>query len=213
MSRTVVFDLDGTLIDSKGVMMEAFSAAHALEVGDGPPPVEEFLNLLGDSFSNILTRLELPQSMAEVFRSESIKRADDIMRHPGVMEMCLQLQKMFITMGLQTGKDGERVSSLLQRLSVRRFFEVVVTGSDDIAPKPSPDGLNWICRQLRASPSSTFYLGDSSYDMQAAVAAGVRAIGCGWGIAPPNELTGNGAEYIVESPQEFVELVRTEQCC
>ena len=42
MSRTVVFDLDGTLIDSKGVMMEAFSAAHALEVGDGPPPVEGF---------------------------------------------------------------------------------------------------------------------------------------------------------------------------
>ena len=213
MNRTVVFDLDGTLIDSKGVMLQAFIAAHQKEVGGGNPPIEGFLNLLGDSFTNILTRLGLPQSMDEVFRFESTKRAGDIMLHPGVMEMCLQLQKMFITMGIQTGKDGERVSALLHRLSVGRFFKVVVTGSDDIAPKPSPDGLNWICGQLRAAPSSTFFLGDSPYDMKAAVAAGVRAIGCSWGIAPPEELTGSGAEYIVESPQEFVELVRTDQCC
>jgi AHBA synthesis associated protein len=208
-----VFDLDGTLIDSKGVMLQAFTVAHRKEVGEGQPPLEGFLNLLGDSFTNILTQLGLPQSMDEVFRSESIKHSGDIMLHPGVMEMCLQLQKMFITMGIQTGKDGERVSALLHRLSVGRFFEVVVTGSDNIAPKPSPDGLNWICGQLRSSPSSTFYLGDSPYDMKAAVAAGVRAIGCSWGIAPPDELMGSGAEYIVESPQEFVELVRTDQCC
>ena len=122
MNCAVVFDLDGTLIDSKGVMLQAFTVAHQKEVGAGQPPLEGFLNLLGDSFTNILTQLGLPQSMGEVFRSESMKRAGDIMLHPGVMEMCLQLQKSFITMGLQTGKDGERVSALLHRLRVGRFF-------------------------------------------------------------------------------------------
>jgi AHBA synthesis associated protein len=92
LRRLVIFDLDGTLIDSRLVMTSSFRLAYAHTVGPGEAPVEELLKRLGQPFPDILKELGLPAEMYEVFRGLSSARVADVVTIPEAIEACHRLQ-------------------------------------------------------------------------------------------------------------------------
>jgi 3-amino-5-hydroxybenzoic acid synthesis related protein len=209
VTHLVVFDLDGTLVDSRSVMEAAFRSAYRQTVGNAEPPLAEFFELLGDDFPNILNALSLPLSMWEPFRQASRERIGGLSVFDGIPDVLGWLRGERIACGLLTGKDRDRTLEILDRLALSSYFDAVVTSSDGLPAKPRPDGLLHLCRVLRSSPEATVMVGDSSHDMAAAREAGVMAIGCDWGIGRPASLLPAGCLAIASSPGELGQLLRS----
>ena len=196
--RLVVFDLDGTLIDSQPVMTYAFRAAYAEVVGHGEAPVQEFLRLLGAPFPDILVGLGLPAEMYPRFRKLSAERIDEIRTHPAAFQACRRMRERGAATAVLTGKDRRRTVDILDHLTVADLFDAVVGGDDLPLGKPAPDGVLWLCRQFGVPPALTVVVGDSAFDMAAGRAAGARTLGCAWGMSDRAELHAAGADDVVE---------------
>lgn len=158
---TIVFDLDGTLIDSRDAMVAAFAAAFRRTVGAGPAPVGEFLALQGKRFDEILAALGLPVAMWEPFIEESRLRVDSVPVIPGVQALLERLVAGGYQLALLTGKDRGRTDELLAALGLSAFFSAVVTSTDGLPTKPAPDAVWAILELLECDPRRACLVGDA----------------------------------------------------
>lgn len=200
----VIFDLDGTLIDSRAVMDAAFTLAYRRHVGGMNPPLDGFHSRLGDSFPNILATLGLPPAMAREFVTESRRRVAEIEVCEEAVALCRWLNLAGVRCGLLTGKDRERTLEILNRFRLRSLFGAIATSSDGFRPKPAPDGVALLCRELKTPPGLTVVVGDSPLDVIAGRAAGTRTIACLWGTGRREQFAGQGRpSFFANQPEDL----------
>jgi len=207
----IVFDLDGTLIDSKVVVPDAYIAAVQRAGGPtysreqviqayplGPPPAI-LTHLLGRPCRTAET---------EVYHDCLTQTAHTVGVYPGVRETLFALERL-VPAAVFTGATLRACSILLEGTGLRSHFSALV-GADEVArPKPSPDGILLACERLRVPATSVAYVGDSHLDMEAARRCGVLAVAAGWGhLYDANTF----ADRVLNWPQELVTLLlgRTE---
>ncbi|WP_025128024.1 HAD-IA family hydrolase [Pseudomonas sp. PH1b] len=204
----VIFDLDGTLIDSKQVIREAYHAAHAEVLGAGvePPPFSEYCKHLGRSFVQIMKIMGLPAQMHPVFMRESNARMQRIRVFEGVGELLASLQARGIPMAIATGKDHGRTVAILEYLGLLGYFSCIV-GSDDVAnPKPAPDMARMIVEQLHLEPSSCLFVGDALADLKCGQAAGMQTALALWDH-PGEEIRRYPSTYQLTAPGQILALL------
>nr|WP_296073375.1 HAD hydrolase-like protein [uncultured Actinoplanes sp.] len=203
MNICVLFDLDGTLVDSEQIAVESFREAFAECVGCGDPPVSEFLAMAGMPFERIVERLTLPTAMVDLFRQYSVARSHRVRLFAGISPMLTMLASADVRMGIITGKDRPRAEQIIGRLGLDCYCTELVTPSDPPAPKPSPDGVQWLLRRLRGEAAGAVLVGDSPNDIRAGQAAGVRTVACTWGAGLPPALTAARPDELVHSVAEL----------
>jgi phosphoglycolate phosphatase len=208
--KLVVFDVDGTLVDSQDLIVaaqrEAFGA-HGLK----PPRRERSLSVVGLSLPEAFTALvgahgpveSLAAAYKEVFGR---LRADAAYREPlfpGAAELVADLAgRADIALAIATGKSQRGVAHLIERHGWDRVFASIQT-ADDAPSKPDPTMLRQAMADVDAAPDETLMIGDSTFDMAMARGAGVTAIGVSWGYHPPAALTEAGATAVVDSYSEL----------
>ncbi len=214
--RLALFDLDGTLVDSQDYIVEAQRrafAAHDL----APPGRAASLAVVGLSLAEAFAVLAGPagpvESLSEAYREAwSQLRADPSYAEPlfpGASETVAALAANGgVTLGIATGKARRGVDHLLDRTGWRPWFRTIQT-ADRHRSKPAPDMIVAALAETGAAPSATFMIGDTSFDMEMAGAAGVRAIGVAWGYHSADELRAAGAERIVADFAELRHLIET----
>ncbi|WP_239082745.1 HAD-IA family hydrolase [Actinoplanes teichomyceticus] len=206
--RAVVFDLDGVLVDSFGVMREAFATAYREVVGAGEPPFEEYTQHLGRYFPDIMSMMGLPLEMEGPFVRESYRLAHRVRLFDGVTAMLRDLHDSGIRFAVATGKSGPRARSLLAGLGVRHLFDHVI-GSDEVAnAKPAPDIVLRAVDLLGVTRQEAVMVGDAVTDLASARAAGVTAIAAVWGEGDPAQLVAAGPDVVVASPAELRDWCR-----
>ncbi|GAB4483618.1 MAG: HAD family hydrolase [Thermodesulfovibrionales bacterium] len=199
-SRLIIFDLDGTLVDSSTDIANAVNYATG-PYGLAPLSVTETIGLIGEGLTRLIEKILGPGRMhlhAEVMRRflehYEAHLADSTHAYPGVPE----------TLGLLPGcrkavvsNKRERFSrKLLAELGLLHFFDLVV-GSDSVPErKPSPLPLQHAMRVLGAGPAHTAIVGDSVYDMEAGRAAGIRTIAVTYGYHDRSRLV--GADILID---------------
>ncbi|MEV7980142.1 HAD-IA family hydrolase [Streptomyces sp. NPDC086519] len=205
--RAVVFDLDGVLVDSFGVMRQAFTHAYREVVGAGEPPFAEYNRHLGRYFPDIMRIMGLPPEMEEPFVRESTRLADQVTLFPGVEELLRQLRERGIGTAVATGKAGWRARTLLARLGVLDLFDHVI-GSDEVPrAKPAPDIVLRALRLLEVGPGEAVMVGDAVTDLAAARGAGVTAVAALWGETDEAALLAAEPDLAVRKPAELSESV------
>lgn len=201
----VIFDVDGTLVDSQDLIVTAQRqtfAAHGLE----PPSRERSLSVVGLSLREAFTALVGPKgpvdSLAEGYRQAFQRlRADPAQREPlfpGALECLADLSaRAGVVLGLATGKSRRGVAHLIERHRWHALFATVQT-AEDAPSKPDPAMLRQAMAETGASPRATIMVGDTSFDMVMARAAGATPIGVSWGYHPVAALREAGAVAIVD---------------
>jgi 3-amino-5-hydroxybenzoic acid synthesis related protein len=207
MIEAVIFDLDGVLIDSEQLMRRAFCESYRQIIGDGDPPIEEYLEHMGESFPRIMDKLNLPRALWEPFRQFCRSNLDQINFFPEARPLLEQLVQLQSKLAIVTGKDYSRTIQILEHFRVRSFFPVVV-GSDQIQnPKPHPEGVLVALDRLGSTPENALMIGDSVSDILSAQAAGVLSIAVTWGIKPERVCTLCVPDYIVRDWTSLSDLL------
>lgn len=206
--RAIVFDLDGMLIDSEPLMRFAFETIYCSMIGDGPVPIEAYLEHMGESFPAIMDHLGLPHSLWQPYSELCQCHIEQIRLFPesrGLLEWAMA-QKL--RLAILTGKDRARTLQILEYFNLSRYFDVVIASDQLKRSKPDPEGMRHVLAALGCPPQAAVMVGDSASDILCAHHAGVTAIGVTWGIKPERLQTLCRPDHIVQSWAALQELLR-----
>ncbi|SFV08644.1 phosphoglycolate phosphatase [Methylobacterium sp. 174MFSha1.1] len=206
----IVFDVDGTLVDSQHMIVAAQGEAFA-SVGLPAPSRERSLSVVGLSLPQAFTALVGADGPVAAL-SEAYKQAFGRLRaraeiretlFPGAAALLARLNReLAVQLGIATGKSRRGVDHLLSLHGWEGWFATVQT-ADDAPSKPHPAMLEQAMAETGAAPAETIMIGDSTYDMVMARGAHVTALGVSWGYHTPDALRAAGAHAVMESFSEL----------
>ena len=211
--RLMIFDLDGTLIDSKNDIADSVNytlkSLHlpALEnsliyayVGNGVLPLLEKVI----SRSNVETNLD---DALKIFRKHYEEHLLDSTRlYPGVMEILKHFSD--VNMGLVSNKPERFANKILKGLKVNCFFPVVIGGDTLKTKKPDPEGINMIRDRFSVDPHETVIVGDAGVDIESGKKAGIHTCGVSYGLRDRSELIEAGADKIIDDIRELKNYIK-----
>lgn len=213
MVTLVVFDVDGTLVDSQHLIVEAQARAFT-EHGLRAPQRKEALSVVGLSLPEAFRRLVgdagpiagLSDSYRRAFQALRLDPSYEEPLFPGMADLVAKLHgRDDVRLGIATGKSRRGVDHLIDKYGWDGWFATTQT-ADDAPSKPDPTMLRLAMEEADMSPAMTVMVGDTTYDMMMAVGAGAAAIGVGWGYHPPGALFGAGAVTVVETADRLAAL-------
>ena len=209
--KLVVFDCDGTLIDSQHVIIATMSAAFE-RAGLAAPPADAVRRVVGLSLeaavAGILDRYdgagadgakveEITNAYREAFLEVRLDPDFHEPLFPGVRDVLRHLNEADVLMGIATGKGMRGLMASLDRHDIAHHFVTLQTA--DRAPgKPHPGMMQQAMTETGAAPADTVLIGDTVFDIEMARNAGVTALGVSWGYHPASELVAAGAADILE---------------
>ena len=207
---SVLFDLDGTLIDSGPLILASFQYATRTVLGRVIAD-EEFLAGVGGHGLEEQMRAFAPdrvEELVDVYREHNLKEYERVALFPGVRGMLEHLRNDGRSLGVVTVKGRLAVDLTFSLLALDGLFDVVITSDDTPRQKPAPDPLFAALEQLGEPVSSAAYIGDAPFDIQAAKAVGARAIAVSWGgIHPLERLVAERPDAIIHAPAEVLDVV------
>ncbi len=202
----VLFDLDGTLVDSEPGIHAALR--HALLDGFGIVPTSAELDeFMGPPLDYILPRVYGITDPADIQRFLDLycekyfhDSEYDFDAYPGTFELVRELHGRGVTLGLATAKPHESASRILERAGIAEFFTVVAGSETDGSRQAKDEVVAYALDLLGAAADGTsaVMIGDRDLDVRAGLSHGTDAIGVTWGYSVPGEFDGIGATYVVD---------------
>lgn len=214
MKKTVIFDLDGTLLDS--IEDIASSMNKVLESLQLPThKIEDYKHFVGGGV-DILVENALSNQSKEI-KDEVIKRFkieydgklhSKTLPYDGIYELLDELKKLDINLAVLSNKPHEFTVSYVNHFFKNYNFKEIHGQKKDVPKKPDPKAAIDIVKCLDSSCENTYFIGDTKIDMQTAKSANMTAIGVLWGFRDEKELRDFGADFIVSNPLEILKIIK-----
>ena len=202
----VLFDLDGTVVDSGAIILASLRHATQTVLGETIPD-ERLLATVGGSGLASQMRDFAPDRVDElvrVYTEHNTPLHAELAACDGMLELLTDLKAEGRRLGIVTAKRRKTVQLAFDTLPLERLFDVVVAGDETERQKPHPEPLLRALAQLDARASTAAYVGDSPFDIQAAKAGGLTAIAATWGrIHDRDRLEQEEPDHIVETSEEL----------
>ncbi|MEO8636313.1 MAG: HAD-IA family hydrolase [Gemmatimonadales bacterium] len=209
--RTVLFDLDGTLIDSIALILASYRhtlTAHGFEqISDA-----DWLRGVGTPLRvQLAPWARSPEHLVELaltYREHNLAHHDSmITAYPGVVELVRKIQRHGLKTGVVTSKNREGTRRGLALVGLDGTFDILVCADDVVQPKPHPEPVLKAVAQLGADPATTLFVGDSIHDLHSGRGAGVLTGAVLWGPFSREELEPAAPDYWFNSVAEMGKLV------
>jgi len=203
--EAVLFDLDGTLIDTRDLILASFRyALHEVLGRDFPDEV--LLAGQGTPLMDQMRRFdpERAEELVRLYTEFNLREHDALAREfPGIRELLGDLHGAGARLAVVTSKRRRGAEMGLRRFGIAPYLTTAVFLEDTREHKPSPEPVREALRRLGCPPGRAVMVGDSPYDMQSARGAGVEAVGVAWGSHPPERLREAGATMVARDVQEL----------
>ncbi len=214
--KAVIFDLDGTLLDTIEDLTDSMNAALA---GLGFPgcSIEECKQLVGDGLATFVERVLPPEArdnpaiaarLTERMRAE-YKRRNAVKTKPyeGITELLDTLTERAMAMAVLSNKPHDSTVEIVKKYFPRWTFRAIFGAREGVPIKPDPAPALEIAQILNVAPAEILYLGDTNTDMWTADAAGMFAVGALWGFRTAAELKEAGAKILIHKPLDLLILL------
>lgn len=216
MKAAVVFDLDGTLSDS--IHSIKYCADQAVAgFGYGPFSEQQYKYFVGDGAANLIRRAlaaggdeegthfeEAFSKYREIFRENCMYQVEP---YEGIRELLEALKTKNIKIAVLSNKPHAETVNVIETLFGEGYFDVIQGQKENLAIKPSPEGVFQILEQLGLTADDILYLGDTSTDMKTGKNAGAFTVGALWGFREKEELEANHADAIIGHPLELLDYL------
>lgn len=216
MKKAVIFDLDGTLSDSIASIKYCCDKAVGA-FGYGPFTEQQYKYFVGDGAANLVRRAlsaggdteftHFPEAFAlyrEIFRENCMYQ---VKPYDGIPELIDRLKERRVKIAVLSNKPHAETINVIESLFGRDCFDCIQGQKDDVAIKPSPEGVWQILKQLNARADDVLYLGDTATDMKTGKNAGAFTVGALWGFRDRAELEEEGADAVIAHPLQILEFL------
>jgi HAD superfamily hydrolase (TIGR01509 family) len=204
-----IFDLDGTIVDSKQLMSEALKKCYQL-IGQDDPPYERFFSLMGESLEKIFESLDLPLDLTTYYKEYCSRNKHIISIFPEMSRILTYLVLQKKKIAILTGKDRERTIEILKMYNLLHYFDFIVTSDDVTHSKPHPEGVEMILQRFNAKKSMTILVGDGLFDIQCAKNANINSAFVCWGTGNKEAVRVLAPEFIYNSAQQLASEIYME---
>ncbi|HKU58060.1 MAG TPA: HAD-IA family hydrolase [Gaiellaceae bacterium] len=201
----VLFDLDGTVVDSGGIILASMRHATRTVLAREYTDAELLANVGGPGLEAQFRALDEGRvdELVSVYRAHNEPLHDTLEACAGMENLLATLKHQGRRLGVVTAKRRTTVELAFARIPLAHNFDTLIGGDETLHHKPHPEPLLLALDRLAASPDEAAYVGDSPYDMQAAKAAGMYAIGVTWGRIHDRAALAD-ADVIVDSAEELL---------
>ncbi|GJN63581.1 MAG TPA: HAD family hydrolase [Candidatus Faecalibacterium intestinipullorum] len=219
MIHTILFDLDGTLLNT---IDDLADAANWVCAQNGWPQhtVAEYKYMVGNGIPKLVERFSpaeartpdrLAETLAQFTARYDAHKEDKTAPYPGIPELLKELKAA----GIQTAVFSNKADALCGKIIEHYFgpgaFSAVRGSRPGVPTKPDPTGLWDLMRQLNADPATTLFVGDSDVDILTGHNAGLPAMGAVWGFRGAGELTAAGAEALAFRPGDILDYINQQK--
>ena len=219
--RAVVFDLDGTLLDT---LEDIGGAANRVLVEHGFPPhlLGSYREYIGEGVVRLVQRIlpdkthdeAIVQACVEAYKKEYARSWNvHTAPYPGVPELLDGLAARGLKLAVLSNKPDLFTQQCVREFLANWNFGVILGASDAFPRKPNPASALETARQMQVTPAECLYVGDSGVDMQTALAAGMYAVGVLWGFRGKTELQRDGAQVLIARPVELLAWFDQDHSC
>jgi pyrophosphatase PpaX len=206
----VLFDLDGTVIDSGAIILASMRHA-AKEVLGVEPPEDELMAAVGGPGLEAQMRALAPDRVEELvvtYRAHNEPLHDELVCCAGVDDVLVRLKDEGRRLGIVSAKRRATIQLAFAKIPLAHLFDVVVGGDETTRHKPQPEPLLLAARRFGVDPTDCAYVGDSPYDIRAAKAAAMHAVAVTWGgIHPRDRLEREEPDAIVDTAEELFDVL------
>jgi pyrophosphatase PpaX len=198
----VLFDLDGTLVDSAAAILGSFHHATETVLRRRFPDERILEHVGGTNLAHQMALLdpERVDELVRVYREHNDPQYSELACFDGVVDVLQSLRNEGRRLGIVSAKRRATVERVFAGAGIGGYFDVVVGSDDTLRHKPDPEPIRRALELLSAAPRDAAYVGDSPFDVAAARAAGVFAVAVGWGGIHRVE----DADALVETPEELL---------
>ena len=211
--RAVIFDLDGTLVDTLADLGESMNFA-LTSLGQPTHKVEEYRQMVGDG-TRIFAKRALPENkealceqvmrvMLEHYKDNCFVNSR---LYKGINETITELRNRAIELAVLTNKDQDLAERIVGHFFKAGTFRYVIGAFDGEPVKPGEEGIRRLIEMMKLAPSEVIIVGDSGVDMDTAAVTGIRAVGVSWGFRSREELIKHKASIVIDKPVELLNLV------
>lgn len=213
--QAVLFDLDGTLLDT---LEDLATAANRVLAAKSLPlhPTDAFRTFVGDGLATLVERI-LPENqrstetvteMVAAFSQEYARNWHERSApYPGIATLLDQLTVLELRLSILSNKPDAFTRLCVQQLLPDWHFDPLLGQRQGVPKKPDPAAAFEIARLLGLQPAEILYVGDSGVDMHTALAAGMDAVGVLWGFRSADELRQAGAHYLIARPEDLLPIL------
>ena len=216
MKKLIIFDLDGTLADTQPLLYDIF--ADALTECGFPETAENVGAMLkGKGFRPTKDGAHVPIDYADRvpddfgiyfwsnYENYYMKAADRLF--DGIRETLAELKVHGHRIAVFSNKPHRFTERIINKAFGEGYFDFILGGTPEIAPKPAPTGITYICKMLGIAPADTYMIGDLTADAASAVSANANYIGALWGYSTREKLAEKGATLFAEKPIDILTII------
>ncbi len=212
--RAIIFDLDGTLLDTIDDIAGSMNSV-LKKLGFSTHRTEDYKLFVGEGMEKLCTRVipEAHQSPEIINKCVSLMKSEyqknwlrNTKPYPGIPILLQELEKQNVKMAVLSNKPDPFTKLLVQTLLPETRFSYIIGECVEFPKKPAPDSALHIASMIGITPAEFVYLGDSGIDMKTATNAGMYPVGALWGFRTAQELIATGARSLINSPEELLSL-------
>lgn len=210
---TVIFDLDGTLLNTLDDL--ANSVNYALKLNNFPcREMDEVRRFVGNGVGRLM-KLSVPygcsndkyeKCLADFRKYYSANMQNKTCAYQGIMELLKELYDKNYKMAIVSNKFDEAVKEL-NKVYFEKYIKAAIGESENVSKKPAPDTVFKALSELGSDAKNTVYVGDSEVDVMTAKNSGVKCVGVTWGFRDIEVLEQEGADFIIDTPHELLNIV------
>ncbi|MBU3092419.1 pyrophosphatase PpaX [Clostridium sp. CF011] len=207
--RNILFDLDGTLLDTNELIIQSFQHTYKMHLNKQVDK-EEIIKNFGEILKITLDR-EFGDDSEEAiktyrrFQTGNFEKLITI--HKGVREGIIELHRQGYNLGIVTSRLNDSAIKGLKHFGLMDYFESIIGADDTDQHKPDPTPALMALKELKGKPEETIFVGDSPFDVLCAKNAKITSVVVGWSALPMDMILKYEPDYVVNSMEEFMRLV------